>query len=183
MIRGKRSQGFSLLEVMAAVTVLAVGLLACSSLIVMGMAGNTRNQNDSGGTLLSQMVIEQINTLSANSGSFTLTDCNGTAWTVKMTAASQTSGGAGASTDPTFGGIDFTQAQASVPAGYQMNYVMCASQQNKRATYDVRWNVMSINGEPNVNLVTVSARQTATANGTPIMYSQPVTLRTIQGLQ
>lgn len=174
------NQGFTLLEVLIAVLVLAFGLLACTTSLVVGMASNTRNQNDSGGTLLAQMVIEQINTLAANGGSISMTDCNGTVWTVKTDAAAQPSG-AGAAKEPTFGGIDFTQVKTSVPSGYQMDYVMCASQQSRRATYDVRWNVSRLTAS--TNLITVSARQTATANGTRIIYSPPVTLRTIQGPQ
>jgi len=181
--RKSHQRGFTLIEVVLAVSLLAIGLLACTGLVVIGVAGNTRNQNDSGGTLVSQMVIEQMNTLSSNSGSFTMTDCNGTAWTVTMTAASQGAGGAGATINTTFGTIDFTESKSSVPAGYQMDYVMCGSQTVHQATYDVRWNVMSITGEPNTNLITVSARQEATANGASIIYAPPVTLRTIQGPQ
>jgi prepilin-type N-terminal cleavage/methylation domain-containing protein len=175
----RHQEGFSLIEVMIAMFILSTGLLAGTYLLVVCMSSNTRNKNDAGGTMVSQMVIEQINTMPVNSGlNIFMTDCNGTAWTVK-TAAGAGPGGAGADVDNALGQIDFTQARSSVTGGYQMSYVLCASQANHRATYDVRWNIQSISAQ--TNLITVSARQTATASGNPIIYSPPVTLRTIQG--
>ncbi|HYL93913.1 MAG TPA: prepilin-type N-terminal cleavage/methylation domain-containing protein [Alphaproteobacteria bacterium] len=181
-MRTKTKRGFSLIELMIAMLVMAVGLLGCMTMLLIGMSSNSRNKNDSAGTMLAQMVIEQINTLPANSQpQITVTDCNGTNWTVKVQTGAAP--GKGASLDATTGGIDFTQAKSNVPAGYQMDYVACGTQAGEASTFDVRWNITFISA--NTNLVTVSARQTAAAEQgktTPILFSPPVTLRTIQGL-
>lgn len=188
--RTRRESGFTMIEVMMAMFILAVGLLACTSMVVMGMAGNTRNQNDSGATLVSQMVMEQLNSISANAVvgtpatpvAINLTDCAGNPWTIKTIAGAQPTG-AGAKPlqdqNGNFYAIDFTQAANAVPAGYQMNYIMCASQVSRQATYDVRWNIMALTAD--TNLITVSSRQTSTANGSAVIFANPVTLRTIQG--
>lgn len=178
----KNQSGFSVIELMVAMFILAFGLLACMSMILVGMSSNSRNKNDSASTMLAQMVIEQINTLPSNSQpQMTMKDCNGTVWTVKtQTAASP---GNGAAIDANTGAIDFTQSKSSVASGYQMDYVACGTQAGEAATYDVRWNVRQVTA--NTNLITVSARQTAASvqgKSTPILFSPPVTLRTIQGL-
>jgi type IV pilus modification protein PilV len=177
----KRPKGFSLVELMIAVFILAVGLLACMTLLLVGMSGNSRNRNDAAATMLAQKVIEQINTMQVNSGvAITMTDCNGTAWSVNTASGGAgNSSGAGADLDALTGGIDFTQSKTSVPAGYQMNYVACASKQDRESTYDVRWNIKYVSA--NTNLLTVSAREVFAPGRGGVLYAPPVILRTIQG--
>src|SRR5690242_12792509 len=63
----KKQRGFSIIELMVAVFILAMGVLACMGMLLTGMATNVVNKNDSAGTMLSQMVIEQIYTLPVDS--------------------------------------------------------------------------------------------------------------------
>lgn len=183
MSRNKKTQrGFSIIELMVAVAILAVGVLACMGMLLTGMATNVVNKNDSAGTMLSQMVIEQIYTLPVDSGkTMTVTDCAGNSWSIKSNSGGSTSSAwKGASIDSTSGGIDFTQSAGNIPNGYQMNYTTCASQASESAIYDVRWAVGYLSA--NTNMVVVSARQsTAAQQKTPVAFRPPVTLRTIQG--
>ena len=182
MKRRKGQKGTTLIELMIAMLLLSIGMLGCMTMLIVGMSSNVRNKNDSAGTMLAQMVLEQINTMPANSQpQITMTDCGGTTWTVKTQAGATP--GHGANLDTNSGSIDFTQTKSSVPAGYQMDYVACGSGAGQAAIYDVRWNITTITA--NTNLITVSARQTAAAaqgKSTPILFAIPVTLRTIQGL-
>jgi prepilin-type N-terminal cleavage/methylation domain-containing protein len=187
MSRNKKTQrGFSIIELMVAVAILAVGVLACMGMLITGMATNVVNKNDSAGTMLSQMVIEQIYTLPVDSGkTMTITDCAGNTWSIKSNSGGSTTSpwkGAISSTYPldASGGLNFSMPVGSIPGGYQMNYTTCASQTGESAVYDVRWAVGYLTA--NTNMVVVSARQsTAAQQKTPVAFRPPVTLRTIQG--
>lgn len=183
MSRNKKTQsGFSIIELMLAVFILAVGVLACMGMLLTGMATNVANKNDSAGTMLSQMVIEQIYTLPVDSGkTMTVVDCAGNSWSIKSNSGGSTSSvWKGARIDSTSGGIDFTQAANKVPNGYQMNYSTCAGQTGENAIYDVRWTVGYLSA--NTNMVVVSARQSTAAQLKGVVaFRPPVTLRTIQG--
>ena len=177
----KKQRGFSIIELMLAVFILAMGVLACMGMLLTGMATNVANKNDSAGTMLSQMVIEQIYTLPVDSGqTMTIIDCAGNSWSVKSDSAGSSGNWKGASIDSTSGGIDYTQSAGSIPNGYQMSYTTCATQASESAVYDVRWAVRYLSA--NTNLVVVSARQTTAAvQKGAVAFRPPVTLRTIQG--
>jgi hypothetical protein len=150
-------------------------------MLITGMATNTVNKNDSAGTMLSQMVIEQIYTLPVDSGqTMTMVDCAGQSWSVKSNSAGAGNGWQGANIDSLSGGIDYSQAASSVPSGYQMNYTTCATKTGESAVYDVRWAVRYLSA--NTNMVVVSARQSTAAQQKGVVaFRPPVTLRTIQG--
>ena len=181
---GKRQRGFSLIEMMIAMVVLAVGLGALTILFTTAMYTNTKSNKDTTATMLAQTVMEQIDAQSTNgAANFNITDCQGTAWLVNMTPGAAPNG-AGATLLPVasntlYGSIDPNQAYAAVPAGYAMQYVHCGAN-SQQTIFDVRWNIMSANS--NARLVTVQARQNSRANSLGgQVFAYPVTLRGMSG--
>lgn len=181
-------RGMTLIELMIAIVVLAVGLGGITSLLVLAIGTNNRNSKDTTATMLAQLVIEEIGSQDPNSGILTIpiTDCAGNAFNIAVTGGAAP-GGTGATlvtnaASPSYGAIDQSQAAAAIPAGYQMNYVDCSAAGGSQATYDVRWNVMTVTATQ-TRLVTASARQrgsSSTLLGGPI-FALPVNLRGIGG--
>lgn len=179
--------GMTLVELMIALSILAVGMGGLTDLLVVAMATDNRNSKDTSATLLAQMVVEQISAQHPNStATISVTDCAGNAWTV-ATAGGAFPNGTGAtlvttSTAAGYGGIDQTQAYSTITAGYAMKYVDCGGVGNTGVptTYDVRWNVMTVNTNY-TRLVTASARPlNANALG-GIQFALPVNLRIVAG--
>src|SRR6266849_7719077 len=176
--KSRRSKtGFSLVEMMIALTVLAIGLAGLNAMFVTAMYTNDKNSHDTAATMVSQLVLEQIKALPANStANLVVTDCAGNANTM-ATAGGASPTGAGAPLLST-GNID--QLAAKV-ANYSMTYVACAAPGGyMQSAYDVRWNVMIIDSD--TRLLTVSARQ---LNGTrlgALHYALPVNLRSVGGM-
>lgn len=183
-----RSQrGASLVELMVAMLVLAVGLLGPVVLISTAISTDNRTKLDTNGTLLAQTILEQIATHSSSGpATFTITDCRPAAqggpqtWTIDTTAAN--SPGAGGNLNSS-NYIDFTQAYTAVPANYKMQYVACTPDAQAVYTYDIRWNIRKVDAF--TKLVTVAARTTLAAgvpaNDQVSFYSPPVSLRTLVG--
>ena len=119
----------SLIELMIAMVVLAIGLGGITILLVIAIGTNNRNSKDTTATMLAQLVIEEIGSQDPNSGILTIpiTDCAGNAFNIAVTGGAAPAGtGAALVTGATlanYGSIDQTQAVAAIPAGYQMNYV------------------------------------------------------------
>ncbi|MGH9557557.1 MAG: type IV pilus modification PilV family protein, partial [Terriglobales bacterium] len=162
--------GFSLIELMIAMIVLVVGMMAIMVMISTAIASNNRNKLDTTATALSQMVAETVASQSIVIGTpITVRDCNPTAaagpqvWTIATLGAVAPGAGANLNAD---GNIDFTQTYAAVPANYKMRFVTCGSG-GRQATYDVRWNVRTISAFS--KMVTVSARlsRVTAAGGAP----------------
>ena len=180
-----RQSGMSLIELMIAMTVLVVGMLALMTLVTTAISSNNRNKLDTTGTTLAQTVLEGIAAQPATLGAtFTLTDCNpaaATSWTIGTAGAA--SPGAGAQLDAN-GNIDFAgqtySALVAASPNYGMKYVTCGVS-GAQATYDVRWNVRTLTAF--TKLVTVSARQlgVSTTGANLPFFSPPITLRTIAG--
>lgn len=176
-----RQSGMSLIELMIAMAVLAIGLLALMTLVATSMASNNRSKLDTTGTLLAEKVLEGIASRPATLNStFAMQDCNSagaTTWTIATAGANPA---LGARLDGN-GNIDFTEAYAGLAAAnYAMRYVTCGAG-GRQSTYDVRWNVLQLSNF--TKLVTVSARQlnvSPTGANLP-MFSPPITLRTIAG--
>jgi Tfp pilus assembly protein PilV len=179
----KFEYGASLIELMISMLVLAVGLGALTTVFVGSMATDNRNGKDTGATLLAQKVVEELSAQNTNSTvAVTLTDCVGNTWTIPSTQGAAYPGqGAALVTNTSnlnYGGIDFTQAMNSVPTGFAMQYVDC-NPNGGQATYDVRWNVMTVT--PNsTRLITASARQLGSTGG-GLYFALPVTLRAVGG--
>jgi len=172
-----RNQGFSLVELMLAMFVLAVGVLGGMLMILMGMTRDSSNRVDTTATNAAQAVLEEIAGAPVNtSPNLPVTDCVGNASTI-TTAGS--AGGSGAGLNPNGNGdIDFTQP---IVPGYQMNYAVCGSDATVRAVYDVRWRVTLVSGGTG-KLVVVSARLPFVDGQKGIAFVRPVTLRTIVGM-
>jgi prepilin-type N-terminal cleavage/methylation domain-containing protein len=169
--RRNREQGFSLIELMFAVGVLAVAMLGALAMIVIGIGRNGSNRMDSAATNVAQTVLEQIAGVpAANNSVLTFTDCTGANLLVTTTPG----GAALIPTDQPSGG-DIDWKAAAVP-GYDLNYTVCNN--GIRTVYEVRWNIQVV---PNgwAKEVVVSARQPlAVRRGT--QYSiPPATLRTV----
>lgn len=182
--RLKTQRGMTLIELMIALTVLVIGLAALLALIMTGVASNSRNKFDTGGTFAAQAVLE---TIAGQPGGTDVNfkDCAGSSFTIKTASpavgATPNNAGATLMTDGT-GRIDFSaQTNSAVTAGYSMLYKTCGAT-GTQTTYDVRWNIQTISAY--AKLVTVAAQSTssvsAIGSSTQLRYfNPPVNLRTI----
>lgn len=182
----KNEKGTTLIELMVAMFMLAVGMGAMLVLFMNSTVSNNRNVRDTSSTLLAQMILEQIASQHINSNAtIVVTDCAGTQWTI-ATAGGAAPNGAGANLDQnvnslTYGGIDQTQAYNAITANYAMQYTDC-DPNGQQAVYEVRWNVTTITANA-MRLITVSARQ-ANLNSNQLggaRFAIPVTLRGVAG--
>jgi prepilin-type N-terminal cleavage/methylation domain-containing protein len=185
-IRDSQETGMSLIELLLAMAVLATGMCALLVLFLDASYSNSRNGKDTSSTLLAQMVLEQISAQHPNStATIVIADCVGTQWTV-ATAGGAAPNGAGAnlittSSTPGYGGIDQSQAIASITQYYAMQYTDCDTG-GHQTKYDVRWNVMTVSANT-TRLITVSARQfnSPTSQLGGVRFAVPVNLRGIGG--
>jgi Tfp pilus assembly protein PilV len=171
----KKERGMSLIELMIAMVVLMVGVLAVMLLIVVAIGSNARNKRDSTGTMLAEMVLDQISAIpvGASPSTVNITDCAANSYTVESAGSAS---GAGANLSGS--NIDFTQDRTSITTNYSMLYSVCGPSSDTRAVYDVRWNVRTITA--NSNFVTVAARLRNSGTD-PRLFAIPVTLRTVVG--
>jgi prepilin-type N-terminal cleavage/methylation domain-containing protein len=171
--REKQQSGFTLLELMIAMAIAAVGLLAVLGLFIIAIANNSRSKRDTTATLLSQSVLEQILQGGTNSlATITMSDCVGNTWTVNINGGTGT--GAGASVDSA-GNIDFSAAAPS--NNYAMTYAVCRAN-GQVYLYDVRWNILDLDvSGPTIytRLARVSARPIGTNRSNAFVL--PITLR------
>lgn len=192
ILKKRRSEaGISLLELMIAGFVLVVGMMGSLMMITLAIAGNSRNKLDTTGTMVAQLVIEQINALPTNIPNTTIPvrDCAATPTTFSISVTDPTTDpvtlqGTGSGANLTADGldIDFSQALGAVPAGYGMLYQTCGGTDATRITYDVRWHIRQISGL--TRMVIVSARRlggAGTGAGSAVFFQRPITLRTISG--
>lgn len=168
---GNPSAGFALAELLIATVVMTVGGLGAYGIIIMAVSANSRNLHDSTMTMLTNAVIEQVNSTLVGSGTAALSDCQGTTFTIATAP-----GGAALQSGPG-SDIDFS---ATPPNDYHMDYSItspCAAQGKNRATYDLRWHVDQIgaaSGTPsNSFLVTVAAKRKG--------LSLPINVRVVVG--
>ncbi len=180
-MRRRKTRGMSLLELMIALTVLVVGLLALMGLVMTAVASNTRNRTDTSGTFVAQTFIESIIN-QPNAAAVTVTDCAGNSIAVQSAPPSTVGSSIGAAlmTDGS-GRIDFTQSAWLITPGYHSTYVSCGDG-GKSTTYDVRWNIYKISSYS--RQVTVSARiSTQVGAGSAslggVYFAIPANLRSI----
>src|SRR4029079_7067905 len=88
--RFAKKKGMTLIELMIALTILAIGFLGFMGLIMTATATNSRNRLDSSGTFVAQQFMEAIQN-QTGSGNVTLKDCAGNTITV-ATAGPGTAG-------------------------------------------------------------------------------------------
>ena len=187
-VKSRKSQkGFSLIELLIAMLVLAVGLLGSMVVIVTAIASNARNRMDTAAVALAQSTMDRIIVISGSAGNQTtqMTDCNGV-----VHAMNAAPGGAAlvnyGSTLNGNSSIDFSQPPV---AGYQMTYTLCAAggqgQTGVPQLYDVRWYVSNnINGGTSAQMILVAAKN-ATESGNGFgqsrFFNMPITLRALRG--
>jgi prepilin-type N-terminal cleavage/methylation domain-containing protein len=71
-----KSEGFTLIEVMISIIILAIGLAGLLPMILVAINNNTGTRQDSQAVMLAQMVAEQITSRPAASNpAFSVTDC------------------------------------------------------------------------------------------------------------
>ena len=163
-----RPSGFSLVEMLIAMIVLAVCTTASMSLIVLAISNNGRNKQQSNSVAMAQTITERIMAVPAiGTPVLTVTDCANNVFNVATAP-----GGAPLTAA---GDADFTQAQV---AQYSMNYTDCDTN-GRQAVYDVRWNITTPSNY--TKLVVVSARL-QNAGQSAVVYSQPVTIKTLVGV-
>ncbi len=171
---GKRqSSGLTLIELLIALSIGAVGMTAVISLFVVAMANNSRSHRDTTATLLSQSVLEQILLAGTNNvATIGLTDCLGNNFTIN--SAGGAAPGAGAAVTAS-GNIDFSVAAPG--NNYSMTYNVCRAN-GQTSQYDVRWNVLDMSTSGTTvytRMVRVSAKPVGTTAANS--YILPVTLR------
>lgn len=191
--RRTRQAGLSMVELLMAMLVLAVGMMGSMILVRTAIVNNNRNKLDTTSTALAQMVLEQINSRPVTTATnITILDCTGVARTINPNAAAFPGAGAAiiqSSPPPgqNIGDINFAQDLTAVPVGYAMQYVTCGAAAGTpgaaaggQVTYEIRWNVTTMTGF--TRLVTVSARKRiATGTSALPFFSIPFTLRGIGG--
>jgi Tfp pilus assembly protein PilV len=185
--RLEKESGLTLIELMIAMTVLAVGLAGIMAIVVAALYGNNRNHTDTSATMLSQMVIEQIADVPANDNTIlNVTDCAGVKWNISTTA-----GAIGVPVGATLKGtnnspvwvandIDFNVAQPG--AGYFMNYTTCSTNGSPGIVYDVRWTLTQTTAFTKSVVVATRIKATVTnTSGGNIYFAIPVQLKTVLG--
>jgi len=174
-----------LIELLASMTILAVGLGGLMILMVSSMYTNGKASNDTTSTMVAEHVLEQISAQPANGTALLqITDCTNTTYNIDTSPALQGAGNAvgagGNGASLTANGIvDWTQDYANVPGNYKMRYVSCGTG-GKQTTYDVRWDVITITATS--RMVVVSARPSASPTVGGLHYVMPAQLRTIAGM-
>ena len=168
-----QASGMTLIELLIALSIAAVGLTAIIGLFIVAIANNSRSHRDTTATLLSQSVLEQVLLAGTNNvANIGLTDCLGNNFVINTVGGNAPGAGA---TVTAAGNIDFS---AAAPGNnYSMQYAVCRAN-GQTAIYDVRWNVldMSVSGTTvYTRLVRVSAKPVGTTAANS--YVLPVTLR------
>lgn len=161
--------GFSLLEVIVAILVLLIGVVAVAQLVPISLTFNNDNRSDSVAMVLAQRELDQMLDQPLKATQFT--DRLGNVCSLGNAATPNIVVGSPVviiNNRPT---IDFT---AGLVGGYSFNYL--DAEDPFGVTYDVRWAVITTanGGNPNSKRFIMSARQLR-GDG----YVQPLTLDTM----
>jgi prepilin-type N-terminal cleavage/methylation domain-containing protein len=178
----KMSRGFSLIELMIAMAVLAVGILGGIVVIAVATANDGRSKLHTTAAALAQSTMEKITAIPAKAAGTDaqtqITDCTGNNFTIETAAGADGVSGRGApliASGAFAGSIDFSQPPQP---NYSMNYVMCLAGGN--VPYDVRWRI-DPGTTPSTQLVTVSAKPAITNGAAAAQFTLPSTLRQTRG--
>lgn len=139
------TRGFSLIEMLLAIGILAVAVSALVVLIPFATQQNSLNRWDTAGMVYAQRVLEQMRAQGATVSSFTDQDGN----TINMAA--------GGCPLTSAGNIDWGQPVSACGAGYAVLFTESNNPQAPRVR--VRWNIQ-VNGTNGGKLVTISGRKT-----------------------
>lgn len=183
--RMRRESGMSMIELMIAMTVLAVGIAGILGLVLLAMVSDSRNKHDTTATMVAQTVIEQVQSVPASSTApLNITDCTGA---VMVVGTGNIAVGTVGANMTAAGAIDWTQAQGAVTANYKGTFNACGPN-GQIVPYAVRWNVQTLYSGPAgpfVKIVTVSSRPLAAnsvGNFSSRDWALPVTMRTVVGM-
>lgn len=184
----RRESGMSMIELIVAMTLLAVGMCGLMILISTAIASNNRNKLDTTATNLSQMILERLAAQGAASTSpFTITDCASNVLTVDPSGSTGGRGAALYSSGLNNGNIDFS-VDPNPTSGYSVNYVTCSASE-RPATYNIRWNVKILepqtgSSSPVIKQIAVASQQVggSTTGASQLkFFAPPVTLKTVIG--
>jgi len=162
----KRRRGFSLLEVMIALMLLLVGLVAVAQLVPISLRMNNDNRSDSVALVLAQRELDQMVDQPLKSTQFT--DALGNVCNLGNPGTPNNVVGSPVATINNRPTIDFTAGQVG---GYNFTYL--DPEDPYGATYDIRWAVITTanGGTANSKRFIIGARQLR-GDG----YIQPLTL-------
>src|SRR5438067_7985672 len=123
-----KADGFTLLEVLIAIVILAIGLTGLLPMMLVAVNNNTGTRQDSQAVMMAQKVLETITSQpAASDATFSVRDCrpNGLGGPQDYTINSAGSASPGTGATVTSGAIDYTQGVGLVGAGYQMTFFVC----------------------------------------------------------
>jgi prepilin-type N-terminal cleavage/methylation domain-containing protein len=169
------SSGFSLIELMIAMAVLAVGLLGGIVVIAVATTNNGRSKLHTTAATMAESTMEKIVAIPqkavGNAAQTRMTDCLGNAFTVETAPGGSPLIESGAFS----GSVDYSQAPLP---NYSMRYVMCST--GIGVTYDVRWRI-DPGPTPSTQLVTVSAKPSIGNGAAAAQFTLPYTLHQLRG--
>ena len=196
-ISKQKEQGFSLIEMMIAMVILAVGLGSLTVLFVTAMNTNLKSKGDTGATMAAQAILEQIAAQPAAQGSaaIVVTDCAGTQYKVATDggAPNPAGTGSGATLVPQTPGsanagypgeVDWSAAAPSAATAAAVGYAIpqfadCGTAGGARVNYEIRWNVKQLTTYS--RQIVVGAREAGSQRLGGLRFMLPVSLRTIGG--
>jgi prepilin-type N-terminal cleavage/methylation domain-containing protein len=169
------SRGFSLIELMIAMGVLAVGLLGGILVIAAATASGGRSKLHTTAVTMAESTMEKILAIPKKAvgpaAQTMLTDCAGNTFIIETAP-----GGSPLITGGAFAGsVDFSQA--SLP-NYSMRYVMCSA--GAGVAYDIRWRI-DAGSTPSTQLITVSAKPIVGNGAAAAQFTLPFTLHQLRG--
>src|SRR5437016_4648530 len=191
--RCSSNSGFSLIELLLAMIVLAVGLLGGMIVILTAIASNARNRFDTAAVALAHSTMDRIIVLTASAAiqQTQITDCNGTVHAMKTDA---NSGAPLVDLSGISNGLQAIDFSKDPVDGYQMLYTLCATgaadglPTGNPQVYDVRWNVSDVVNKANggsTELIIVAAKNvTEVGNGLQNQsrfFAVPAPLRALRG--
>ena len=192
-VRGEKQHGFSLLEFMIAMVVLGIGVGGLLPLLLASITLDKKAAGDTTAVMVAEVVLEQMSSQSANYNGVLpnpIQDCATppNAWNIDTTPPPA---GLGTGSGGAYGGngaqltnqgaIDWTQAYATIPAGYAMEYVSCSTTNDSPTTYEVRWDVIKMASADATKTIVISARPKI-AQAWALGYIAPINMRTIIGM-
>jgi prepilin-type N-terminal cleavage/methylation domain-containing protein len=179
-MKRNRQSGFTLVEVLMAIVILLVGIVAVAQLVPASIGSNSANRNDSSALVFAQRQMDQFLNQPINPPisppSFSET-IDAQTFSCNLGDPTQPNVVVGARTVVFYNQlvIDFSQAQTGVPAGYSLTYV--DPNDPSGVMYDMRWAVITTT---NANGTVTSKRYIlgVRKQGGNAVY-RPVTLDTI----
>ena len=168
----RASRGFSLIELMIAMAVLAVGLLGGIAVMAVATANDGRSKLHSTAVSLAESTMEKILAIPSSAvgtaAETQITDCAGNSFMIETAP-----GGSDLINSGAFAGsVDFSKPAIG---NYAMVYTTCGT---ANVSYDVRWKIDPGNTR-STQLVTVSAKPLVTAGAS--QFTLPFTLRQTRG--